>query len=220
MEDRARPAVGQPTSPGRGPVRQLVGVQPPQGRHAECGGGVHACDEALALVQGRDAESGPLRVIPGRVDRDHNLERGAGGAQGAHALQEVGRRADHRGEKAAPGKDDRELVGHAGQLGRQLLDRGAYVHHVVELGAQRAARVLAQAGGVGVDADEQTVGCFAGADVGQPSVAATEVDRDPTPVSSQQLSESLIGAFETLAAYEIHGSRIAERPAAGPPDSK
>ena len=41
--------------------------------------------------------------------------------------------------------------------------------------------------------------------MGQPAVARANVDGDPARVTGQELSESVIRAFESLAAHDVHG---------------
>ena len=67
------------------------------------------------------------------------------------------------------------------------------------------ARKPAESCRVRIDADEEPIGRLPGQHVRQAAVARSEVDRDPAPEAAELVSESVIGAFETLAAYDIHG---------------
>jgi hypothetical protein len=125
-------------------------------------------------------------------------------AQSPDALESLGHRTRQRRQQAAPGEDDRDPVGDAEQLGRERLDGSANEDDVGEAFAAGAARELAQAGRVGVDPDEQPLGFAAGRRVRQPAVARAQVDRDAARVAGQQVSESVIGALEALAADDVH----------------
>jgi NADPH:quinone reductase-like Zn-dependent oxidoreductase len=119
-------------------------------------------------------------------------------------LQRLRRWARDGGQQATPGQDDAHAIGDAGQGPRQGLDRGADVQQVGEPLVGGARRERAQSRGDGVDADEQALGLRPRPEVREPAVAGAEVDRDAAREAGQRVSESMIRAFEALAAYDVH----------------
>lgn len=57
-----------------------------------------------------------------------------------------------------------------------------------------------------VHSDEQALGRVTGEDAGQPAVAGADVDGDPAREAGDEISESVIGALEALAADDVHRS--------------
>jgi hypothetical protein len=128
------------------------------------------------VVDGRQAEAVAVRD---RDVSDHATtgpdERGNAG--GRDVIE--GERAP---EQRAPGKQDRHLVGKAGELDGRALDSGDDEQGVVEAAAAdgtcRAARRLGQGRGVGVETDDERRGLAAGEADRGPAVAGTDVDDD------------------------------------------
>ena len=203
--------MGQPPGPGRGPLRQAFGGERAHGGDAEPDRRIGGRQGSLQVgrVERRQPETHALGPIALRVDPEDDAETGVGLAEAANAGK--GGRSGERdgGQQAAPWEDDRDAVRRPRQLRGKVLDRGADVEQVARAGPEGAPRRLAQCGGVRVDADEQTLRRFPGHDARKPSVAGAEVDRHPAPEGGQVVPDLLIGAFETLAANEVHGSSIA-----------
>jgi hypothetical protein len=79
-------------------------------------------------------------------------------------------------------------------------DGRAYVDDV-RAGARGAP---AQARGVRVHSDEEALGSVTSEDARQPAVAGADVDGDSALEAGDEISESVIGALEALAADDVH----------------
>jgi hypothetical protein len=90
------------------------------------------------------------------------------------------------------------------KLRGERLDRRARVDEVRQTLTLGAPRALAQAGGIRVQSDEQPLRVTARPGERQASVARAQVDRDAARVPDQQVSESVVGALEALAANDVH----------------
>jgi hypothetical protein len=163
----------------------------------------------VALRESRQAEACQLVRVALAVEREDDLERGAGAAEAADVAQRIGVGQGEGAQEAAPGQERRHPVGGAVELRRQRLERGDDVEDVRQAAAGRLARgapgVFAERGGIRVDADEEALGRAAGAIVGVPAVTGTEVDRDAAPVGGKQLRDLRVAeSIEPMAAYDDH----------------
>jgi len=167
----------------------------------------------VARVQRGKLETPQLGLVAHGVDAEDHREGCVRLAQRADAAEGRDGGARDGREQAPPRKDDRHAIGDAGQLRRELLDGRAYVEDV-RAGARGAS---AEVGRVRVYSDEETLGRVTRQRAGQPAVTGADVDRDSAREAGDEISESVIGALEALAADDVHGVSMPEARAKSPP---
>ena len=159
----------------------------------------------MGLVEQREAKTLALVPVALGIDGEDEGEGCSRLAERVDSPEDLDRWPGDSGQQAAPGEDDRDAISDAGQLGRQALDGSPHEDEVGEAVAVGPTREVTEPCLVRVDADEEAIGPLPGEGIRQSAVARPEVDRDAAPEGGELVSESVIGAFETLASYDIHG---------------
>lgn len=149
----------------------------------------------------------PLDAVP----LDHGEQHG----EPAAWRDQVGDAADgpliggeQSGQQRSPGELHPDPVGHARELWREVLGRRHDEQSIGELRLLGATESVVQAGGVGVDADDEARGIGGRRSDNESPIAGTDIDDDPT-MGADQVSESAdVELSEASVGDHTHGLRL------------
>ncbi len=159
--------------------------------------------EVIAKGRG-ETEPLYLRTIAVGVESENDSKFRVRLAQRAYSAENAHRGTRDSGEEATPRKHDAHAVREPGKLRWKIFGRRADVEEIRHPCAERAVRELAQSGGVGVYANEETVGRVSRQCERQAAVARAQVDCDLARKPRGKISKLMIRTLESFATNDVH----------------